>query len=403
MKRYKYKAKDKKNVLVTGEVEAKDERNAAKLVRDQGLVVISISSGGVMSLDLFRGFTERISTTDVTNLTRQLATMINAGLPITEALLILRSQSNPALQRIVARILADIEDGQALSSAMQKYPNIFSKTYIALIKSGELGGVLDEVLVRLADDMEKREELRAKVKGAMIYPGIICIGMVLVALIMVVFVIPQLSTLYDQFGAKLPLSTQFLIAVSHFTLNFWPIEIILVVGVFLGFNSYKKSDEGKKKLDELIFQVPIVGALQKQIILTDITRTLSLMISSGVQLIEGLSITADVVNNTVIKSAIQDIIKLVEKGFPLAFSFSRHPEAFPFILSQMVSVGEETGKMDEVMAKISHVFETEADQKVKTLTAAMEPIILIILGIGVAFLVVSIILPIYNLTSSFNI
>jgi type IV pilus assembly protein PilC len=403
VKRYKYKAKDAKNNLVTGEVEAKDERSAAKLVRDQGLIVISITSGGIFSLDIVKGFSERISITDVTNFTRQLATMINAGLPITEALLILRSQSNPALQRIVSRILADVEDGQALSNALSKNPNVFSKTYIALIKSGELGGVLDEVLVRLSEDMEKKEELRAKVKGAMIYPAIIMVGMVLVGLIMVIFVIPQLSTLYDQFGAELPMSTKFLIGLSDFTLHYWPIEIIIAIGAFVAFDSYRKSDEGKVKLDELIFKIPVVGDLQKQIILTDITRTLSLMISSGVQLIEGLTITADVVSNSVIKFAVQDIIKLVEKGFPLAFSFSRHPEAFPFILSQMVSVGEETGKMDEVMKKVSHVFETEADQKVKALTAAMEPAILIILGVGVAFLVVSIILPIYNLTSSFNI
>jgi len=403
VKRYKYKARDSKGNLVTGEVEAKDERSAAKLVREQNLIVISISSGSVFSLSSLTSFTERITITDLTNFTRQLATMMNAGLPITEALLILRSQSNPSLQKIVARVLADVEEGQALSMALSKYPSVFSKTYVALIKAGELGGVLDEVLVKLAEDMEKAEELRGKLKGALIYPAIIVAAMVVVGLIMVVFVIPQLSTLYDQFGAELPVTTKFLIGLSDFTINYWYIELVLVIGLILGFNSYKKTEVGKKKLDELAFKVPVFGDLQKQIILTDLTRTMSLMISSGVQLIDGLIITADVVRNSLIKDAVNDVVKLVEKGFPLAFSFSRHPEAFPFILSQMVAVGEETGKMDEVMTKVSHVFETEADQKVKALTAAIEPAILIILGLGVAFLVVSIILPIYNLTSSFNI
>lgn len=402
MKRFKYKAIDNKGGSITGEVEAKDEQSAAKLVRDQGLIVISITSGGI-SLDIFKSFTERVSVTDVTNFTRQLATMINAGLPITEALLILRSQSNPTLQRIVSQILADVEEGQALSTAMAKHSRVFSKTYIALIKAGELGGVLDEVLVKLAADMEKSQEMQGKIKGAMIYPAIICIGMVAVGLIMVVFVIPQLTTLYDQFGADLPITTKFLVNLSNFTLNYWPIEIVLVIAIIMGVTSYIKSEAGRKKMDEWIFKVPIVGELQKQIILADVTRTMALMISSGVQLIEGMTITSEVVSNSVIKAAINDIIKSVEKGFPLAYSFSRHPEAFPFILSQMVSVGEETGKMDEVMQKVSHVFEVEADQKVKSLTAAMEPIILIILGVGVAFLVVSIIMPIYNLTTSFEI
>jgi len=168
------------------------------------------------------------------------------------------------------------------------------------------------------------------------------------------------------------------------------------------FKLYKDTVNGKKKVDEILFKLPLIGSLQKQIILTDLTRTLSLMVGSGVSIIEALTISAQVVSNNIIAEALTDITKMVEKGFPLAFAFSRHPEAFPFILSQMVAVGEETGKMDEVLSKISHVFEVESDQKLKAMTAAIEPLILIVLGLGVALMVVSIILPIYQLTSNFG-
>lgn len=399
MKRYRYKAKDNNGNIVIGEVEAQTEQLAAKLIRQKGLVVITISSKNDLSIDIIKKFKDRITGGDISSFTRQLATMINAGLPLTEALLILRSQSKGSMQTIVAQILADVEEGESLSSSMSKHRNAFSKTYVALIKSGELGGVLDEVLVKLAEDLEKQEEFKGRVKGAMIYPVIIVLGMVAVAMIMLIFVIPRLTTLYEQFDADLPITTKIVVGMSNFMLKFWPLVLIGVgVGVY-AFGIYRKTKEGRRKVDELIFKIPIVGELQRQIILTELTRTLSLMIGSGVSILEALNISSQVVGNVVISDSLTEITKMVEKGFPLAFSFSRHPEAFPFILSQMVAVGEETGKMDEVLAKISHVFEVESDQKVKALTAAIEPIILIVLGVGVAFLVISIILPIYNLTT----
>ncbi|OGM28444.1 hypothetical protein A2962_04785 [Candidatus Woesebacteria bacterium RIFCSPLOWO2_01_FULL_39_61] len=399
MKHYRYKAKDNNGNLVIGEVEAQNPEQAAKLIRQKGLIVITISSKSDFSVNFVRKFRDRITGGDISSFTRQLATMINAGLPITEALLILRSQTKGSMQTIVAQILADVEEGEPLSASMSKHKNAFSKTYIALIKSGEIGGVLDEVLVKLAEDLEKQEEFKGRVKGALIYPVIIILGMIAVALIMLIFVIPRLTTLYEQFDADLPVSTKIIIGLSNFMLRFWPLVLIGMGAGVYAFGIYRNSKEGKKKTDEFLFKIPIVGDLQKQIILTELTRTLSLMIGSGVSILEALNISSQVVGNVVISEALEEITKMVEKGFPLAFAFSRHPDAFPFILSQMVAVGEETGKMDEVLSKISHVFEVESDQKVKALTAAVEPLVLILLGVGVAFLVISIILPIYNLTT----
>jgi len=401
MKRFTYKAKDKTGRLVSGEVEASNPNHAAKLVRGKGLIVISIKVKRESPFNIIRNFRERITLADVATFTRQLATMINAGLPITEALLILRSQAKGTMQRMTAQVLADVEGGEPLSTALKRHPKVFSPSYVALVKSGEVGGVMDEVLVRLADTLEKQQEFKGKVKGALIYPAIIITGMVAVGLIMMIFVIPRLTSLYDEFDAELPLPTQILIGISTFLIRFWPLFLILGGALVYGFSLYRKTTAGRKKTDELIFKMPIFGDLQRQVLLTELTRTLSLMVGAGVSILEALNITAGVMGNVVISDALKDSAKQVEKGFPIAFSFAKHPEAFPYILSQMVAVGEETGKMDEVLSKVSHVFEVESDQKVKTLTSAIEPLVMVLLGLGVGFLVIAIILPIYNLTSQF--
>jgi type IV pilus assembly protein PilC len=401
MKRYNYKAKNKNNMLVSGEVEAASPVHAAKLVHDKGLIVISITLVRESLFNFFKRYKDRITTSDISTFTRQFATMVNAGLPITEALLILRSQSKGSMQKLVATIMADVEGGESLSVSLSRHPSVFSPTYIALVKSGEVGGVLDEVLIRLADNLEKQQEFNGKIKSALIYPIVIVVGMVGVALILMIFVIPKLTSLYSDFGASLPLPTKILMGVSGFILKAWPILLVVIgLGVY-GFIQYRKTKVGRRKTDELIFKLPVIGDFERQVVLTEVTRTLSLMVGAGVSILEGLNITADVVNNVVVSDALRDAAVQVEKGFPVAFSFARHPEAFPFILSQMIAVGEETGKMEEVLIKISRIFEMESDEKVKTLTAAIEPIVMVLLGVGVGFMVIAVILPIYNLTSQF--
>jgi len=401
MKRFYYKAKDKHGRLVTGEVEAPSVNDAARLVRSRQLYVISIVAKIDSPFAIVRRFRERITPKDVSMFTRQLSTMINAGLPITEALLILRSQSKGQMQKIVAQILADVEAGESFSDSLKRHPKIFTKTYTSLVKSGELGGVMDNVLIRLSEDLEKSQEFASKVKGALIYPTIIVVGMVVVAFIMMIFVIPRLTAMYADFGTTLPLPTQILIGMSDFAIRFWYIFLIIIgVGLYV-YKLYGATLEGRRKIDGYMFKIPIYGNLKRQVILTELTRTLSLMSGSGVSILESLNIASEVVGNTIISDALKDAAKQVERGFPIAFSFARHPEAFPYILSQMIAVGEETGKMDEVLAKVSHIFEVESDEQVKGLTAAIEPIVMIILGLGVGFLVIAVILPIYNLTTQF--
>lgn len=401
MKRFKYKAKDRLGKEVAGEVEGSTIKHAAKLVRKRELVLITIREIKELRLNPFRKVRDRITSGDINTLTRQLATMISSGLPLTEALIVLRSQKSGALQRVIVQILADVEEGESLSSSMSKHPMAFSTSYIALIKSGELGGVLDNVLTRLADNLEKRQEFKGRVKGAFVYPVIIVVGMIIVALIMIIFVIPRMLSIYEQFDAELPLPTKVLLGISDAMIRFWPLLLALFAALVYGLKIYHNTKAGRRKIDEKILKIPLLGSLQQQILLTDMTRNLSLMLGSGVSIIESLNISAKVVSNVVISDGLKDAARMVEKGFPMAFAFSRHPEAFPYILSQMIAVGEETGKMDEVLEKLSHVFEVESDQKLKALTAAVEPTILIFLGIGVAFLVIAVIMPIYNLTTQF--
>lgn len=398
MKKYKYKAIDSYGKTVSGEVEAVNEDLAAKLVKKRGYIVLGISHAR-SQFGFLNRYKSRVSQADVTVFTRQLATMTNAGLPIVEALSILRMQSKTNLQAIFSQILADVEGGESLSTAMKKHSKVFSPTYLALVKSGETGGVLDKVLNRLADNLEKQQEFRGKVKGALIYPAIIVVGMIIVAIVMILFVIPKLTDLYTQFDAELPFTTRILLGFTGIFTKYWYLAAIAIFIAGWSFSFYRKTTQGKNKLAKLVFEIPIFGDLQKEIILTELTRTLSLMVGSGVPILEGLSVTAGVVENVIISDALKDVSNQIEKGFPVAFAFAKHPDAFPYILSQMVSVGEETGKMEEVLAKVSHVFEVSSEQKVKALTAAIEPVIMIVLGIGVAFLVIAVILPIYNLTT----
>jgi len=384
-----------------GMVEAANEKQAAKILRQKGMIPIRISPlSQTFFKKLLLKFFQKISLVDVANFTRNIATMIAAGLPLTEALSLLRNQMSPKMVPVIEDILTTIEAGSSFSEALARHPNVFSKVYIALVKAGESAGVLDEVMKRLADTLEKQKEFQAKVKGAMIYPAIIITGMGGVALIMMVFVVPKLTGLYKEFGAKLPLPTQILISASSFLAANLPILILLCFGGFYFLNLLQKTPVGRKKADRLRLRLPLFGNLQKQIVLAEISRTLSLLVGAGIQIVEALTIVADASTNVIFVEGIKKAAKRVEKGFPLSQALAEN-EDFPSIMSQLLSVGEETGKVDEVLGKISHFFETEADQTLKGLTTAIEPLIMILLGVGVGFLIIAIILPIYNLTSQF--
>jgi len=397
---FKYTAKNKFAETIKGKVESRSIEAAASLLVSRGLLVIKLSPLSEDSLAFVKKMFGGVKFDDVVNFTRQLSTMITAGLPLAGALSILVREGKPEVTRMMSVILQDVEGGNAFADALAKHNKIFSRLYIQLVRAGETGGVLDTVLERLADNMEKEKEFKAKTKGALIYPVIVIIAMVAVAAIMMIFVIPKLTEMYKDFGAELPLATKILIGISEAAVNYWWIFGAAIVGLIVAFRKYYATKIGRYKIDEIKLKIPIFGDLQKKIILTEFSRTLALLLGSGITLLEAISIVTDSVENIVYRSALEDVAKQVEKGSSLSGALGQY-EQFPTILHQMMSVGEETGKLDEVLKKLSLYFEQESEHAIKNMTTAIEPMIMIVLGIGVGAMVIAIIMPIYNLTSQF--
>ncbi len=400
---FSYKARDNEGKTVTGLVEAASSSQATKLLRDKQLFVVHLTETKErFSVSSFMARFKKVKFGDIVNFTRQLSTMVVAGLSLPESLTILRTQTtNPAFARVLLDIEHQIVGGGNLADSLAKYPSNFSSIYIALVRAGESSGTLDKVLTRLAETLEAQREFRSKVAGAMIYPVIIVIGMGMVVMIMMTVVVPRLTELYKDFGVSLPASTQILISISGIFVRFWWLIIAAVIGGVVGFGKWRKTPVGERVVDTLILRLPLFGELQKKIILVEFTRTLAMLISSGIHILEGLSILRASLGNVLFRDAIADIAQKVEKGFPLGETFAQY-DVFPPIVSQMMKVGEETGKMDDTLSKLSKYFETESEHLVKGLTTAIEPIIMVVLGVGVGFIVISVITPIYNLTSQFK-
>ncbi len=397
---FSYKARDSDGGVVTGLVEAPSEAAAARLLRDKKLFVISLLPGqNRLQVSSFLSQFKRVTFNDITNFTRQLATMIVAGLSIPESLAILRDQTtNPVFSRVLDDISHHIVAGGNLADALAKYPRHFSSIYIALVRAGESSGTLDQVLVRLAETIESHRDFFIKITGALIYPVIIFIGMGVVIMIMMTVVIPRLTELYKDFGTTLPASTQLLISLSEFSVKFWWVILLVIFGGAAAIRKWRKTPIGELFWDTLTLRVPIMGELKKKVILVEFTRTLAMLIGSGIHILEGLRILKDSLGNVLFRNAIVGASQKVEKGYPLGESFAQY-SVFPAILSQMMKVGEETGKLDDTLTKLSKYFQSESEHLTKGLTTAIEPLIMVFLGVGVGFIVISVITPIYNLTS----
>lgn len=398
MQRFRFKARSNEGILRKGVVEAQSVTTAAQVLRDQKLIIIELHELGESKSLLTFG--QKVKADDIVNFTRQLSTMIGAGLPLTDALSILQIQVPPALQGKVADILRSIEGGSTLADALNHHQETFSRVYISLVRAGEAAGVLDTILIRLADTLEKQREFREKTKGAMIYPIIVLIGMVLVTSVMMIFVLPKLTVMYKDFNITLPLMTRVLIGISDFMVNYWYIMALGIAGAIYLWRRWRQTAVGIYQWDSIVLKLPIFGKIKSMVLMTEFTRTLALLASAGVSLVESLIIVKDVADSEVMRRALGIVAKDVEKGNPLAMSLAKHP-VFPMIVSQMTSVGEQTGKLDEILNRVAGYFENESEHAIKNLSTAMEPVIMLLLGLGVGFLIIAIIVPIYNLTSAF--
>ena len=400
---YKFVAKDAEGKKITGEVEGIDEKNVVGTLRAQNLVPIEIKSNisntskKVVAIPSFGG----VPSGEVVSFTRQFSTMLSAGLPLTDALAILEKQTkNARFSKILSEVVSDIEGGMSLSGALAKHPKVFSQVYIKLIEAGETGGVLDKVLDKLALSLEKDREFKSKTRGAFIYPSIVVTVMIIVIVLMMVFVIPKLTDLYTEIGTELPLPTKILVATSGFMRSFWWLILLFLIGMFYALRAYSKTEHGARVFSKFVLSLPVWGKIRKAITLAEFTRTFGLLIGTGIPIITALKVVRDILSSLSYKEGIDEAIIRVERGAPLFQPLSANP-VFPPIVGQMIRVGEETGRMDEVLARLAVYFETESENMIRNLTTALEPIILVVLGLGVGILVLSIILPIYNLTAQF--
>lgn len=400
MIRYIYKARDENNRKISGMVDAIDQRQALKILRSRHFLVVYLQVKKTSFLAELKSTLQKVKKDDILTFTRSLSTMITAGLNLAEALNIIYQQSSLSLQKVISQISKEVEGGNSLYTALSHYPRLFSPMYLALIRSGESAGVLDKIMMRLAETLEKQKEFQAKVKGALIYPMIVVVGMIAVSIIMIIFVIPKITSMFVEFNLQLPMATRILMFISSAMTDYWYLLTALGFAIFIFTKKWYQTEIGRINIDDLLIRIPIIGMLNEKVMLTEMTRTLSLLVAGGVSIIDSLNIVSEVAANKVYEITIKKIAKEVEKGGSLAATFNK-TEVFPPILSQMISVGEETGKLDEVLLKVSKHFEMEAEYAIKGLTSAIEPLMIILLGAGVGFLVIAIIMPIYQLTSSF--
>lgn len=400
--KFSYKAVARNGKAVQGVVEAKEASEVADYLRSHEFFPVKINVK--TENDIFRHipFLYRSASSDLVLFTRQLASVLTSGLTLLESLNIIKEQIQEGeMHDVIVGIIADIEEGRSFSYALAKYPDVFFPIYVSLVQSAEKAGLMDKILLRLADNLEKREKITSAIKGALIYPAIVVFGMIVVVIIMMIFVIPELSSVYKSLNVELPLSTRIVIAISDNFLTLWPFLFGFGFLFVYLFRRWHKTDSGKLIIDDLLLRLPVFGKLIKETILAEFTRTLSLLVGAGTLVVEALRQTGDVSGNELYKNAISSVARQVEKGVGVGEAMSGYP-IFPPILTQMAKIGEQTGKLDDSLMRVSAYFESEVDQTTKTLTTAMEPIIMVILGVGVAFLITSIITPIYSLTNAIH-
>jgi type IV pilus assembly protein PilC len=396
---YKYTARNPSTgKKVVAEIQADSEASAAKLLGEQGLAPLEIVAKNAGGDGLLGGLTNRVSTKDKILFSRQLSTLINAGLPLVQSLrTVLGQTKSKPLQSVITRVIGDVEAGSSLGSALKKHPKVFNNIFTSLIDAGETSGTLDTSLERLAYQQEKDAEVVSKVRGAMVYPIIVLLVMGAVVAFMLVSVLPQVGTLYEGFGAgQLPLLTRVLLAISNAIIKFW--WIVLIASVVVGFITYNwsKTEGGKAFFDRVKMRFPAVGPLFMKLYMARFARTGTTLVASGVPLIQMLEITSQAVDNFHVGQSIKGAIEKVKGGKSLADSLEGDPN-FLDLVPNMLRIGEQSGQIEKMLEKTADYFEKEVDQQVKTISTIIEPFLMVCLGVVAILIVSAILIPIYGL------
>ncbi len=388
-----YKAKEPNGRVVKGVVEAADNKAALSRLASQRLTVIELIQKDVKK----KFFKSKVNNSDVVIFSRQLSTLVSAGVPIVQGLNILEAQAeNPAFKTVVTGLRADIESGLSIADAMRKHPQAFTELYVAMIKAGEVGGILDIILERLSAYLESSEALRAKVKSAMMYPAVVGGVAFLITIFLVLFVIPVFKNIFSGFGAELPLPTRIMIGISDGLRHYILYILAVLGGAIWGVKTYINTEKGQEKIDEISLNLPVVGILLKKVAIAKFTRTLGTLIKSGVPILQGLETVAKTAGNKIIERAIYKSRDSIKEGGRIADPL-KNANIFPPMVIQMISVGEETGGLDNMLNKIADFYDQEVDTAVKGLTSMIEPLIMVIMGFVIGAIVISMFMPMFSM------
>lgn len=403
MPKYFYKAKNRSGKLIEGSVDAASAEKAADFLMQNNLAVIEVGE----RLDDYRSFLKNISflnkvkSKELVVFFRQMAVMIDANIPIVRGLRIFSQQTeSDYLKEIITEVANEVEGGQSLSSAMSMFPNTFSDFYVNIIMSGETSGRLSEVMNYVADQKEKDYDLESKIRGAMVYPSFIVSVLLVVGFIIIAFVIPNLAKVLSESGAQLPWITRALLSLSGFVSMFWWLVLLLFFGAIAAWLAFIKTPQGEHIKDSLKINIPVFGKIWRHIYIVRICRSFATLVRGGVPISQSLSVIKGVVGNVVFEGIIQDAIKSVDEGNQISESFASNKNV-PIIVVQMISVGENSGKLEEVLEKSADFYSREIDNTVRNLSNLIEPIIMIVLGLAVGLFVAAVILPMWQLSASF--
>ncbi|MFH1547420.1 MAG: type II secretion system F family protein [bacterium] len=396
---FHYSARAKDGSKKEGDIEATNRNQVVKELQEKKLIVVKVDEKIALFESMKAINIGGIPLDEKVVFMRQLATMVSAGLPLAQGLHILFNQAkNPKFKEVIEDVLQSVEGGTSLSESFRKHEGVFDDITLNLIKAGENSGKLEEILLSIADDMEKNRDFKGKVKGAMIYPTVIGVVVVGVVVMVIVFMIPAVEDIFSEFGGELPFVTRILVNMSTFVRKFWWLVLILLSLAVFGVRYYLSTIKGKIVWDSLKLKIPIFGPMAQKIELATFTSTMHLLVSSGLNLLDALELTAGSLSNSNFRNTVKDAMEQVRKGTPLSVPLSKS-EVFPLIVGNMVGVGEETGKLDEVLGKLADYYSKEIERLTENLASLMEPLMLIIMGGVIGFIAIAVYLPMFSLAN----
>ena len=398
MATYTYRVRNRQGEILQDQMEGADTIAIVAELRQQGLLVIDVKEKSLARRDILAPF-KKVKLGDLVVFSRQLATLINAGLPIVRSLHILSEQTgNQQLKNVVVQVRKDVEAGLSLSEALEKHPEVFSRLYVEMVKAGEIGGMLDGVLLRVADQLERDQELRRKVKTAMLYPTFVLAFAILAASIMLIFIVPVFAGLFEDLGGTLPLMTRIVMGISDILTSFWGVLVYAAMGAAVfAFFRWKKTENGRRVWGRIALKIPAkIGETVQKVALARFARTLGTLSAAGVPILQAIEITATSSGNWVVEKALLKSRDAIREGIPIYKPLEDEP-VFPPMVTRMIAVGEETGDIDGMLGKIGDFYESEVDATIKALTSIIEPIMIVVVGGIVGFIVISMYLPMFKI------